>query len=111
MEFEEIHVHGELIAVDFPKMPWTPIRAFTVTASQDVQERGNHITGSNEYVILISGNASFEVTLLDGTKKEVALNTAGASFYMDATSYVKYTLHEKGSTILVFSDLSYEARD
>ena len=110
MEFQELQVRDELIAVDFQKMPWTPVRAFTVTASQDEQERGNHITGSNEYVILVNGSVSFEVTLSDGTKNEVQLNSSGESFYMDSTSFVKYRLLEKGSTILVFSDRSYEAR-
>jgi hypothetical protein len=111
MEGKDVQVHDELIAVDFSILPWTPQRVFTVIASEDSQHRGNHLAGCNQFVTLICGNVSFYVTEEGKSEAVITLKNRGESIFITSTSYVKYTLHEKNSTILVLADRPYEVRE
>jgi hypothetical protein len=111
IEGKDLQVHDELIAIDFSILPWTPQRVFTVVASEDSQNRGNHLAGCNEFVTLICGNVSFYVTEEGKSEAVIMLKNPGESIFITSASFVRYTLHEKNSTILVLADRPYEARD
>jgi hypothetical protein len=111
MERRDVQVHDELIAVDFSILPWTPQRVFTVIASEDSQHRGNHLAGCNQFATLICGKVSFYVTEEGKSEAAITLKNLGESIFITRTSFVRYTLHEKSSAILVLADRPYEARD
>lgn len=109
MSDKEIDFHAELLAVNFEHLPWLPQRVFTVTASADNQIRGNHITDCNEFVVLLTGKATFFLNK-DGLESEIQLNSRGNKIYINKDTFVRYNLNTIGSTILVLSDRPYQLR-
>ncbi len=102
---------GALLPVSLASVPFPVRRVFVVTESAGRPVRGNHIVPCRQLLILVSGSVSVTVGDPDSTGMVGRLETAGESILLEPGSFVRYTLLNERSTLLVLAEDEFAAAD
>lgn len=102
---------GNLIAVEFSELPFSPQRSFVVFGVKAGQVRGEHAHRLCEQVLLcLSGTV--RVDLDDGVRKEShTLATPGDSVQIPAMVWGRQVYSGPDASLLVFASLPYSRED
>jgi hypothetical protein len=100
-----------LTAVEFDDVPFVVRRAFVVHGSDERHPRGGHDVPCEEYVVLISGTATFHVGSASGAERIVLLRERGESVLLRPGEHVSYVLDGPTSAILVLASEPFRHRE
>jgi hypothetical protein len=103
---------GSLIPIEFADVPFTVRRTFVVTGPSGGSERGNHTVPCAQLLCLVSGSAAVQLGADEATLSEPALLVEpGQSVLLAPGSYVRYTLADASSVLLVLAEQPYARRE
>ncbi|MEI9906584.1 MAG: WxcM-like domain-containing protein [Actinomycetota bacterium] len=98
---------AQLLAVEFELLPFAVQRIFVVSSHSVSVNRGNHLAGCNQLLILLSGKVSLKLVRPDMKVTNFYLDAVGSSAFIGPEDFVTYELLNPDSEILVLADKSY----
>lgn len=98
---------GTLLPIEFQDLPFPVERVFFISDSPEGLERGGHFAGCRELCILVSGQASFTLGYPEAEGIKVKLQNPGDAVLIDSGDYVRYSLQDQDSKILVIAEKPY----
>lgn len=102
---------GVLTAVEFDDVPFLVRRAFVVHGGDVRHPRGGHDVPCEEFVVLVSGSATFQVASAAGDERTVGLRVRGESLLLQPGEHVSYVLDGPTSAILVLASEPFRHRE
>ena len=97
---------GRLLPLELADVDFAVRRVFTVTGHASGSDRGDHVVTCAELLVLVSGSVSVEV---DGTV--TVLGEPGQGLRLERGHFVRYTLSDDRTTMLVLADQPYDAEE
>jgi WxcM-like, C-terminal len=102
---------GTLVAIEMPAVDFDVRHAFTVVGVAGGNGRGDHPLTCRELIVLVSGEATVEVgPSRAGPFDRRVLSHPGQSLDVSSGSWLRYTLRDDRSVILVLAAAAYESR-
>jgi hypothetical protein len=102
---------GTLVAVELGDVDFDVRRIFTVVGPAGGSSRGGHALHCRELIILVSGEATVEIGPgHDGPFDQRVLAHPGDSLDVAAGTWLRYTMRDEGSVIVVLAAAAYEPR-
>jgi len=103
---------GTLIAAELRDVPFAVSRVFTVRGPKGGAVRGNHAVHGAQLMVLVSG----EVTVQNGEDADhldstVTLREPGQQILLAHGTYIRYTLPDESTSVLVLCERPFVARD
>ena len=109
IDFEKIGNESFLVSVDFRVLPFTPIRAFSVSSGKGTT-RGNHAHKlCNQFIFCISG--SINVKCDDGNNEVKYTLLPGNGLLVPCGIWASQDYLEENSIINVFCDQLFDEND
>lgn len=109
---EFVDERGGLVAVEFPDLPFVPVRAFMVRGAPGGAERGNHVVRGAQVLVLQCGIVAIRVGADEDSLGEARqLDVAGEAILLTDGSFIRYLLPDDHSSILVFCELGFLPRE
>jgi hypothetical protein len=102
---------GALLPVSLASAPFPVKRVFVVTDSVGQPVRGNHLVPCRQLLILVSGSVSVSVGEDDSSVVVSRLDTVGETLFLEPGTFVRYTLSNEHSTVLVLAEDEFTATD
>jgi len=103
---------GSLIPIEFDDVPFTVRRTFVVTGPVGGAVRGNHTVPCAQLLCLVSGSATVQLGADASSLSDAALlDEPGQSVLLAAGSYVRYSLADASSVLLVLAEQPYRRRE
>jgi WxcM-like, C-terminal len=98
---------GCLLPLEWPDLPFSPIRAFVVTAP-DGAVRGGHAHHSGEQLLIRIGGAIEVEARYDDKMEQVYLDAHSNAVLIGARVWARQTYHGRDATLLVLANVPYE---
>jgi len=99
---------GELIPLDFDRLPFAPCRAFVIRDVPDGLQRGRHAHRDGQQ-LLVCVNGQIDVELRHGDASvEVELRAGGDALLLDAGVWAAQTYHGRDAILLVLASHPYD---
>jgi hypothetical protein len=100
---------GTLVPVELPEVDIDVQRVFVVSAPEGGARRGNHEVTCHEVIVLVSGGATVETAAGPaGPFERSELTVAGQYVVAGPDHWLRYSLHDERSAILVLADAPYD---
>jgi hypothetical protein len=104
-----VHVddRGRLLVVEHRSLDYSPARVFVVTGVPTGVSRGNHVVPCRQTMVLVAGGADVTVRTVLGAERQERLDAPGDATALAPGEYVRYTMDDPASTIMVLAEEDY----
>ena len=107
-----VDARGTLVPVELSDAPIEVARVFVVAAPDGGARRGEHVLQCREVIVLVSGQATVETSSVPGSPVDQrVLREPGEYVEVGPPGWLRYTLRDERSVVLVLADQPYAADD